>query len=101
VEDLSEKLNRLVLVHSLMQRAVLGITLSGLPALLMLAAVDAKGRRLVLSEVKSLRWVNLAAHCQLEVLVRNFSVFVKVELIEDQLELLVVDLQAPVLEVKS
>ena len=101
VEDLSEQLNGLVLVHFLMQRAVVGVTLGGLPALFMLAAVNAQSSWLVLSEVKSFCGMDFTSNSQLEVFVRNLPVFVEVKLVENHLELFVVDFQTPVLEVET
>jgi len=79
--------NALVLVHLLMQLTEVGVPCGGLPAFTMLAGVNFHHLRLVLSEIKALCRVYLAANRYLEVLVGNLSILVQIELIKYILEL--------------
>ena len=74
--------------------------MSPLPTLIVLATVNPKHLRLVLSEVESFSWVNLATDGCLEVFIRNFPVLISIKLVKQVLELLVCESQAPVLEVE-
>jgi len=80
--------------------AEVGLALGVLPALLLLAAVHLFRLLQVLPEVQTLRRVDLAPHSQLEVLVGDLPILVQVELVEQVLELLVGEVQPPMLEVE-
>jgi hypothetical protein len=57
--------------------------------------------RIILSEVKTLSWVNLTTDCHLKVFVRDLSITVSVKFIEEMLELLLSNAtQAPVLKIE-
>ena len=73
-----------------MDGAEVCVRLGCLPALLVLTAVDLCVRRHILAEVESLSWVDLTAYAQLEVLVRNDSIFIGIEFIKKSSELIVV-----------
>ncbi len=62
LKESAKELNALILMHLLVQLAVQGITLSGLPTLIMLATINLLHVRFVLSKVKSLSRMNLTSH---------------------------------------
>jgi hypothetical protein len=99
-EEPTEKLDADILVHFLMQLAIHDLALSRLPAFVMLATVYFLHLWLVLSKVQALRWMNFTANCQLEVFVGDLSILVQIEPVKEVFELLIVKIEAPVLEVK-
>jgi hypothetical protein len=74
-------------VHLLVDFTVVLIVFSGLPALRMVATVDLALLRLVLSEVEPFSWEHFRANGQLEILVRNSSVLIKVKLSKHSIEI--------------
>lgn len=83
LENLFEDGHALVLVNFLVEAAVVLDALRDLPTLLVLATVNLVHLWFILPEVEPLGWVDLASHCQLEVLVGDFAVAVQVELLEE------------------
>lgn len=67
--NFGEKGQNTILVHLLVKSAVVGIRLSRLPAVILLARIDTGIGWFVLPEVESLSWVNLATDPHTEVLV--------------------------------
>jgi len=96
-----ENLEASVNVHLVMEGAVVATRESGLPALEVQALAHAHHVRLVLSEVKCLARVDLAAHCLVEVLVGDLAITVLIELVEDGLELFISQEEAPLLQVEA
>lgn len=77
--NLHEERKHAVLVHLLVEGAVVGIALGSLPAVVFLARVDARVEWLVLSEVQRLGWMDLTPDFNAKVLVRNDSVAIRVK----------------------
>ena len=90
-EELCENLNRLVLMHLLVQHAEVLVVLGGLPALIVMAAVDLGLLGLVLSEVEAFSWEHLASDRRLEILVRYQTISIQVETAKNVLKLVFSD----------
>jgi hypothetical protein len=96
-----KELSPLISIHLSMQRTEIAAqSLSGLPALGMLTLIDPHHVRFVLPEVQRLPRVYLVADRLMKVHVADLAVAVHIELVEDVLELLLSQVQAPVLQVE-
>lgn len=94
--NVSKQLNRLILVHFLMQCAVESVCLGSLPALVFTAAFNHHVRRFVLSEVQAFSWMNFTSDCNREVFVRYSSIPVSVKLLEEFSKSIISYLHTPV-----
>ncbi len=83
-----------------MKLAEVSIALGGLPAFIMFALIDPHHVGLVLSKIEALSWMNLTPYRLMEVIVRDFPVFVIVKLVENLLELFFIQFEAPMLQIK-
>ena len=67
----------------------------------MFASTDLNCLRHILSEVETFSWVDLTAHSHLKIFVGYLSIPIQVKLIEEVLELFIIKVKTPVLEVES
>ncbi len=67
----------------------------------MFATIDLLHVWFILSEVQPFCWMYFTAHRQLEVFIRYHSILVQIELIKEVLELLISQVEPPMLEVES
>jgi hypothetical protein len=74
---------------------------SSLPAFCMLALVDPLDLGPILAEVQSLAGMNFCSDCFMKVVVCDDPVLIVVEHVEHAFELLVCEIQTPMLEVES
>jgi hypothetical protein len=87
----------LINVHFIMKLTEVTVALSWLPALIVLALVNPHHMRLILSEIESLTWMNLRADTCVEIFVGDLPISVNIKFIKDQLELLLIQSQSPML----
>jgi hypothetical protein len=94
----AEHFDNTLLVHFLVQIAVVSVRLRRLPTVGLLAGVDARVRGLVKTEVKCFAGVDFFSDFLAEVLVGNQTVTVGVQLVEEFLETVLSHVYSPVVE---
>lgn len=88
-------------MHFQMLGAKHSLSLSWLPAFLVLATIDLYHLGFILPKVKSFRRMYLRANSNLEVFIGNFPIPIQVKFIKQKFKLLIRVVKSPVLEVKS
>ena len=88
-------------MHTLMQRTIVRIALSSLPAVVFFARIDACVEWFVLSEVKRLWRMNLAPNFDTEILVRDDAVAISIQVAKQFVEGFIWNLNAPVTQHES
>ena len=92
--------NNFILVHLWVQLTEVPISLSWLPTLIMLTLINPHHMRFVLPKVKCFSRVDLRPNWLMEIFIWYLSISIHIKFIKYQWELLVSQIQTPMLKVK-